>query len=196
MLRRHKKQKLDGDEESQDTTEDEINHINGSIYFYAEINSKNILKLIKCINEANEFVFNKEDEIEKMNIKLFVNSGGGDAFAGLSGMDHVRKNKIPITTIADGYVASAATLLMLGGHQRIAMANARILIHQLSTGFWGKYVDLLDEVQNSKELMNAFKIIYSSKTSLDKRKLQSLLKKELHMNAKQALEAGFVSSIM
>ena len=130
MLRRHKKQKLDGDEESQDTTEDEINHINGSIYFYAEINSKNILKLIKCINEANEFVFNKEDEIEKMNIKLFVNSGGGDAFAGLSGMDHVRKNKRPITTIADGYVASAATLLMLGGHQRIAMANARILIHQ------------------------------------------------------------------
>jgi ATP-dependent protease ClpP protease subunit len=196
MLRRHKKQKLDGDEESQDTTEDEVNHINGSIYFYAEINSKNILKLIKCINEANEFVFNKEDEIEKMNIKLFVNSGGGDAFAGLSGMDHVRKNKIPITTIADGYVASAATLLMLGGHQRIAMANARILIHQLSTGFWGKYVDLLDEVQNSKELMNAFKIIYSSKTSLDKRKLQSLLKKELHMNANQALEVGFVSSIM
>jgi ATP-dependent protease ClpP protease subunit len=101
-----------------------------------------------------------------------------------------------ITTIADGYVASAATLLMLGGHQRIAMANARILIHQLSTGFWGKYVDLLDEVQNSKELMNAFKIIYSSKTSLDKRKLQSLLKKELHMNANQALEVGFVSSIM
>ena len=196
MLRRHKKQKLDGDEESQDTTEDEVNHINGSIYFYAEINSKNILKLIKCINEANEFVFNKEDEIEKMNIKLFVNSGGGDAFAGLSGMDHVRKNKIPITTIADGYVASAATLLMLGGHQRIAMANARILIHQLSTWFWGKYVDLLDEVQNSKELMNAFKIIYSSKTSLDKRKLQSLLKKELHMNANQALEVGFVSSIM
>lgn len=196
MLRRNKKQKLDEDEESQDPSEDEIVHINGNIYFYAEINSKNVLKLIKCINEANELVFNKEDDIKNMHIKLFVNSGGGDAFAGLSGMDHVRKNKIPITTVADGYVASAATLLMLGGYKRVAMANARILIHQLSTGFWGKYVDLLDEVQNSKELMNAFKIIYSSKTSLDKRKLQSLLKKELHMNATQALQAGFVSSIM
>ena len=188
------KRKLDDQEEEE--KDDEIVHIQGNIYFYAEVNSKNILKLIQCINEANILVFNTQDSISHMKIKLYINSGGGDAFAGLSGLDHIRNNKIHITTIADGFVASAATLLLLGGHSRWALQNSRILIHQLSTGFWGKYVDLLDEVQNSKELMNAFKEIYSSQTSIDNRKIQQLLKKELHLNSKQAFEAGFISKII
>lgn len=46
-----------------------------------------------------------------------------------------------------GFVASAATFLLLAGAERLAMPNAHILIHQIRTGFWGKFNDLLDEVR-------------------------------------------------
>ena len=65
------KRKLEDQEEEE--KDDEIVHIQGNIYFYAEVTSKNILKLIQCINEANILVFNTQDSISHMKIKLYIN---------------------------------------------------------------------------------------------------------------------------
>ena len=195
-----KRRRIDADEEEndeQDEVSKDIKHLKGCVYFYAEVNNNNILKMISCLHEANDFVMTSSTQpLQDAKVVLYINSGGGDAFAGLSGMDHIRTNRVPVTTIADGYVASAATLLLLGGSERASLRNSRILIHQLSTGFWGKYVDLLDEVENSKELMAAFQQIYSSNTNIRSKKLKSLLKKEINMTASQALEYGFVTRLI
>lgn len=172
--------------------ESDVLCIKNAIYFYAQVENKNILKLFKCLAEATDYATQHSEEPV---VFLYINSAGGDAFSGLSAMDHIRCNKVPVITIADGYVASAATFLLLGGTARKSMTNAKLLIHQLSTTFWGKYVELLDEVENSKELMDNFKNIYLQQTWLSEKQLKSLLKKEIHMNAEKALEFGFVDEI-
>ena len=118
------------------------------VYFYADVSRKNILELYKKLTEAREYC----GKANCNTIYLFIQSDGGDAYAGLSAMDHIQQSIIPITTVIDGSVASAATFMALGGHQRLTMTHASILIHQISTGFWGKYEDLVDEMENSRNL--------------------------------------------
>lgn len=165
------------------------------VHFSAPVEARYALKLLKALDEASEFALKNCTWPSDARVYLYINSEGGCAFAGLSMMDHVRLNRVPVVTIADGYVASAATFILLGGHERKSLRNAKVLIHQLSTTFWGKYADLLDEAQNSEELMDTFRTLYAQNTKLRGPKLNSLLNKELHMNAEQSLLCGIVDEI-
>lgn len=172
-----------------------ILQIKDSVYFYCEVSATNTLKLIECLSKATQYALENCTTINEMRVYLYIHSPGGDVNAGLSAMDHIRCNKIPVITIADGFVASAATFLLLGASERKSLENSRILIHQLSTSFWGKYTDLLDEVENSKELMTNFKSIYVSQTYMKDHEIQRLLQKELHMTSQQAMKYGIIDEI-
>ena len=52
---------------------------------------------------------------------------------------HIKKSNIQIDTYVDGMIASAATFIFLAGTNRYIGEYGHILIHQLSTEFWGKY---------------------------------------------------------
>ena len=181
--------------EDDETPENCILTIRDCVHFSAPVETKYTLKLLKALDEASEFALKNCTWPCDARVYLYINSGGGCAFAGLSIMDHIRLNRVPIITIADGYVASAATFILIGGYERKSMSNAKILIHQLSTAFWGKYADLLDEAQNSEELMETFRKVYAENTKLRGKRLDSLLNKELHMNASSSLDCGIVDEI-
>ena len=178
-----------------DEEENEILQVRDCVYFYAEVKPSTILKLITALDKATQYALEMSYDIKNCKIYLYINSFGGEAYSGLSGMDHIRTNRVPVVTVADGYVASAATLLLLGGSEKKIMSNAKVLIHQVSTQFWGKYKDLVDEVANSKELMTNFKEIYGSYTNMKEKEIEDLIHKELHMNAPQALQNGFADDI-
>jgi len=188
---------------AKDTAEDESDDvceniicIRDSVYFYAEVNTKTVLKLLQKLHEANEFVQRSSMSAdENRRVYLYINSPGGEVFSGFSAMDHIWWNPIPVVTIVDGFVASAGTFLLLGGTERKALHSSRMLIHQLTTAFWGKFNDLLDEVKNNRALMRSVKALYTEQTDMTKDKVEELLQKELHMNADKALEYGFVDEI-
>ena len=181
---------LEEEEKTDEDTDQIVKTIGNKIYFYAEVNKENVFKLIEALHHTTKGSLGLYNEV-----RLFINSNGGDAYAGLSAMDHIAKNPIPVTTVADGLVASAATFLLLAGQKRIALSNSFILVHQLSTGFWGKYCDLVDELKNSKCLMNKIKEIYSEKTDVSSKRLDDMLSKELIIDSKRARELGFVTTI-
>ena len=125
-------------------------------------------------------------------IVLFLHSEGGDAYAGLSGMNHIQACRVPVHCVADGFVASAATFLLLAGRRRSGMEHSVVLIHQLSTGFWGKFTDLKDECANSEQLMQMLRDLYTSRTRLSRKKIDRILSKELTMTIPQCIECGIV----
>ena len=178
--------------EKDDDDDENIVTLNDRVFFYADVSVKNILKLIKCLHQANQYCLHN---LYEPVIYLYINSYGGDLFAGLSGMDHIRLNTVKIITIADGYVASAATFLLLAGFEKKSLTNARILIHQLSTEFEGKYNDLLSEMNNSKELMKTLENIYLTNTNFEQNDLKQLLGKELHLNSIEAHKYGIIDEI-
>lgn len=196
-MRLKKRRRAEGEptSENEEAPENCILTIRECVHFNAAVETRYTLKLLKALDDASEFALKNCTWPCDARVYLYINSGGGCAFAGLSIMDHIRLNRVPIITIADGYVASAATFILLGGYERKSMSNAKILIHQLSTAFWGKYADLLDEAQNSEELMETFRKVYVQNTKLHGNRLESLLKKELHMNATSSLNWGIVDEI-
>ena len=166
------------------------------VYFYSEVSRSTVLRLIGSLHKATEYALKHCECVHDATVYLYVHSSGGDAFAGLSAFDHIRSNRVPVTTVIDGFVASAATFLVLGGQHRAAMRHSALLIHQLSlSNFWGKFSDLVDEVHNSTSLMDTIKRVYSEHTHLKKKRLDALLAKEKNMDAETCLELGFVHEL-
>ena len=184
-----------GEDEEDDGDVDSVLQISNSVYFYGSVEQKSVLKLWKALDGASREAVEKTYWPSEARVYLYIQSPGGEAFVGLSAMDHIRTNRVPVIAIADGYVASAATFMLLGAQERKALQNAKILRHQLTTGFWGKYADRLDEVQNSRELMESIKNVYKDNTKMKDKELDRLLSKELHMNATQALHSGIIDEI-
>ena len=173
--------------------------VNNRIYFYADIEKENVLKLNKTLMEldadhVSTMVLNSDKELR--SIFLYVNSYGGSVFDGLSAMDQLNLTKSPITTVVDGVSASAATFLTLQGKTRLIKQNAFMLIHQISSSCWGKYDDFKDEMDNLDKLMEIVRKIYLEKTNLTKTKLDGILKHDLYFNAKECVKFGMVDDIL
>ena len=111
-------------------------------------------------------------------------------------MDHLRNNRVSVTTVMDGFCCSAATFILLGGTYRVAQRHSSLLVHQVSTGFWvGRFSDLQDEMHNSATLMRTVKGIYAERTNLNATELDALLRDEKNVDAEACLAAGFVQEL-
>ena len=184
------------DDDSDDEDDQKVYQTGTSIYFYSDVTRESILKLITCIRKAKQEVVRFSGHTSTPCIELYINSEGGDAYAGLSGMDHIRNSAIPIHTIADGFVASAATFLLLAGAKRFAMPHSTLLIHQLSSHFFGKYNELVDEMHNTRTIMTIIRKLYLSNTKMTEEQTKDLLSKELNLTATKSLKMGFVHEII
>ena len=169
------------------------------IYYYGEIQRDGICQLCRELKqlESKMIKLKYDYQLGKCpSIYIYIQSEGGDAFAGLSAMDTIKACKAPVVTIVDGYCASAATFLLLAGKERHMRSHAGILIHQLRTEFWGKFAELKDEMKNSEKMMNIFKKIYIEHSNIPTKTLNNLLEKELCLTAEESLEYGLVDKIV
>ena len=188
----------DDSSDSDSDIDDDINIIGTNIYFYADVSNETITKLILELKKLEIKLRKKSIELEgyKPKIKLFIRSNGGDVYAGFSAMDHICSMKTHVTTIADGFCASAATFILLAGKVRLATPSAYVLIHQISSGsFWGKYEELKDEMKMCDKLMTMLKKIYTSKTELPEKKLKKLLKRDIYLTAEECLNFKIIDRI-
>ncbi len=85
-----------------------------------------------------------ESEDPDKDISLYVNSPGGSVYAGLAIYDTMQFIKPDVQTICVGIAMSMGALLLAGGAnaKRMALPNARILIHQVSSAFQGQATDI------------------------------------------------------
>ena len=177
---------------------DYLEIVNNRIYFYSGVETKNVLGLNKAMRELGAEIQHSATmlECEPADIFLHVNSHGGDLFAGLAAMDEIRKSKTPIISIVDGCAASAATLMTIAAHKRQINKHAYMLIHQLSSGMWGKYKEMKDEMENVDNMMKTIREIYLEYTKIPKKKLDEILDHDLWFDAKTCLKYGLVDEII
>ena len=71
-----------------------------------------------------------------------------------------------------------------------------MLIHQISSGMWGKYEELKDDMENAESLMEAIREIYVNHTKIPKKTLNQLLKRDLWFDADTCLKYGLVDEII
>jgi ATP-dependent Clp endopeptidase proteolytic subunit ClpP len=175
----------------------EVYTIGTDIYFQCDVTQKSIFKLIEQVKKLETKLFTKAIELPgyKPSIRIFIRTDGGDIYAGFGAMDHLLNSKLKITTIADGLCASAGTLMLLGGRKRQMRKHAFILIHQLTSGFWGKYTEIQDELVICTQLMDMLKLAYNEHTNIPSKKLKDLMKHDVFLTADECLEYGIVHSL-
>lgn len=169
------------------------------LYFYNPIDSDTILELNKQIDEAS-----KQMQIVKITldlddpppIKLHINSRGGEITPALAAADKIRRCSVPIHTYCEGEIASAATLISIAGKKRFITQNSFFLIHQLSGDFWGKFMELEDEMQNLKMMMDVIKKMYTNYTSIPEKELNELLNHDLYLTPEACLQWKMVDEII
>lgn len=172
---------------------------NNRVYYYSEVSRPKILVLNKSLKNLNDNLINQAQLLtldEPAQIYLHINSFGGSVFAGLSAVDYIQSCDVPVTTIVEGCAASAATLMSCVGTHRQMRRSAFMLIHQISSGLWGKYEELKDDMENCDLFMRIIKDIYDEHTKIPKKKLREILKHDLWFDAETCLEYGLIDEII
>ena len=179
-------------------TEKHISVQDNRIYFYSGVNRNACVELNKKIGEleSKSLTLSKTLGILPPPIKIFINSGGGTIVSGIASMDTILRSKVPVWTYVDGFSASAATFMTVVGNHRFMSRNSYMLVHQLSTTFWGTYSNFEDEKQNLDLMMKSIKDIYKKYTKLPMKKLDEILKHDLMWDAKTCLEYGMIDEII
>lgn len=180
-----------------------VDVLNNRIYYYSGIDDERILELNKYMRDLHNrnrlYAMNNElDPMTSSRIFLHIQSYGGSVFAGIAGMDtiHEVKQSVPVVTIVEGCAASAATFLSVVGTERWMRRNSYMLIHQLSSAFWGKYAEIKDEVENLDRLMDMIKRTYKDHTKVPMKQLDAVLKRDIWWDAKTCLQYGLVDKII
>lgn len=130
--------------------------------------------------------------IEPPPLYLHITSNGGAIHAAFSVVDCISQLSVKVHTVADGFVASAATLITLAGEKRFITDNAYMLIHELRSGVWGKMTSIDEEFANLKKIMEHITSFYTKRTSFNKKCLEKILTKDLIWNAQECLDKGLV----
>ena len=183
------------------TKSNEEKHIvvhENKIYYYAGVNRDSVVELNKKIGEleSKSLTLGHNLDITPPELKIFINSGGGSITAGISSMDTILRCKVPVTTYVDGFCASAATFISVVGDYRFMSRNSYMLIHQLSTNFWGKYSEFEDEKQNLDLMMKTIKRVYKEHTKVPENTLDEILKHDLMWDAETCKSMGLIDEII
>jgi ATP-dependent Clp endopeptidase proteolytic subunit ClpP len=183
------------DEEEIISTEIKVhkNHI----YLYTPINTATMLELNLQIKKLSDslLIYGIEHDHNPAPIYLHINSEGGEIYAALSVVDTIKNSKIEIHSIIEGCAASAATLISIVCHRRYITENSHMLIHQLTSGFWGKMNEIEDDIVNLNRLMVVMKNIYRENSNLSNSKLSNYLKKDILWSADTCVKNGLVDAI-
>jgi ATP-dependent Clp endopeptidase proteolytic subunit ClpP len=191
-----KKYILDDENEESESVE-YIKVIDNHIYFYSDVSIKSILELTEMIKKLTKELLMLNIQFNTdVEIWLHINSGGGDVFAILSCIYLMENNKININTIVEGQACSAATILAMVGKTRQITQNSYMLIHNISSGFWGKMHEFEDEMKNLTLLTKDIRKMYNKYTNIKAKQLDQLLKKDLLLNAKTCVSYGLVDEII
>ncbi|MCA9980340.1 MAG: ATP-dependent Clp protease proteolytic subunit [Anaerolineales bacterium] len=131
-------------------------------------------------------------------VRLYINSPGGQVYAGMAIYDTMQQIECPVSTVAVGFTASFGTVLLAGGEpgMRFALPNATIHMHQPLGGAQGQASDIQIQAQEILRLRSSIYGIMSKHTGKTIDAIEEDFDRDLYMSAGQALEYGLVDQVL
>jgi ATP-dependent Clp protease, protease subunit len=170
---------------------------------YSRLLSERIVFLGSAINDqvANLVVaqlLHLESEDPDKDISIYVNSPGGNVYAGLAIYDTMQFIKPDVSTICVGIAMSMGALLLASGAKgkRFALPNSKILIHQVSGGFEGPATDIEIHAREALKLRRRLDEILAKHTGQELEKVERDTDRDYFMTAEESLAYGIVDKII
>ncbi|MBO7332575.1 MAG: ATP-dependent Clp endopeptidase proteolytic subunit ClpP [Alphaproteobacteria bacterium] len=139
-----------------------------------------------------------EAEDPKKEISFYINSPGGVVTSGLAILDTMNYIKCPVATIVMGQAASMGSLLLCAGQKgrRMALPNARIMIHQPSGGFQGQASDIEIHAREILDLRQRLNKIYVERTGQTLKTIEKAMERDNFMTPQEAKDFGLIDEII
>src|SRR3972149_3321218 len=150
---------------------------------------------------ANELVMKLlylQSKTRRKDIHFYINSPGGSVSATLAIYDTVQILSCPVATYCVGVAASGGAVLLAGGTKgkRVALAHAKVMIHQPCVQVGGQVSDIeiqANEILKSREVLNK---IIAQHTGQPMERISKDTDRDFYMDAQQAKDYGVVDDIL
>ena len=144
-----------------------------------------------------QLLFLDADDPER-DVSLYINSPGGNVYAGLAIYDTMNHLRAPVSTYCVGMAASMAALLLSAGAKgkRNALPNSRVMLHQPSSGYQGTAADIeiaAKEVLDTRRRLNR---ILSEITGRRVEDIAADVDRDRWMSAEEATAYGLVDQVV
>jgi ATP-dependent Clp protease protease subunit len=132
------------------------------------------------------------------DISIYINSPGGSVYAGLAIYDTMQYIKPDVQTICAGIAMSMGALLLAGGApgKRMALPNAKILIHQVSSSFQGQATDIEIHAREIIDVRKRLDEILAHHTGQDFERVSKDTDRDYFMSTEEAKEYGLIDQIL
>lgn len=139
-----------------------------------------------------------EREDSGRRIQMYVNSPGGEIYAGLGIYDTMQAINAPVSTVVVGFAASFGTVILSSGSAglRHALPNATVHLHQPLGGARGQASDIVIQANEIvRQKAQIYKIIakHAGKTP---EYIENLSERDIYFTPEQAIEHGLIDSIL
>ena len=139
-----------------------------------------------------------DSENPEKDIMLYINSPGGVITAGMAIFDTMQLIKADVSTICLGEAASMGAFLLSAGAKgkRMALPNARIMIHQPLGGAKGQATDIeieAKEIIRMKTMLNGMLAEHSGQTI---EKIKEDTERDYYMSAQEAVDYGLIDKVV
>ena len=144
--------------------------------------------------------WNREDkdipEMERKPIRLMFDSPGGDLDAQAAICSVIELSKTSVICIAIGLVASAASLIYLSCHMRLALKSSYFILHKGSAALSGDFENIMNSIDDYKKEVEKMVSFIIERSNYTKEEVEEHIKKDWYVRAPQALEKGLVDEII
>lgn len=132
------------------------------------------------------------------DIRLYINSPGGDMNALFAVYDTMQVISCDVSTVCIGQAASAAAVILAGGARgkRFALPTARVLIHQPHGGAQGQSTDLELAVKEMVQLRERMVRALAEDTGQDPEKIQRDIDRDFILRGDEAVAYGLVDEVL
>ena len=138
-----------------------------------------------------------ESENPKKEIAMYINSPGGVVTSGLAIYDTMQYIKSPVSTVCVGMAASMGSFLLMAGEpgHRIALPNARIMVHQPSGGFRGQASDIERHAEDIIKTKRRLNELYAQHTGKPVEEIEKALDRDNFLTAEESKAFGLVDHV-
>ena len=139
-----------------------------------------------------------ESEDPEKDISVYINSPGGSVYAGLAIYDTMQFIKPQVQTICVGIAMSMGALLLAGGapDKRMALPNAKIMIHQVSGGFSGQASDIEIHAREALSIRKKLDEIIAKHTGKSVEQVSEDTDRDKFLTPEEAQEYGIIDRVI
>jgi ATP-dependent Clp protease protease subunit len=146
---------------------------------------------------VGQLLFLEAEDPEK-DISLYVNSPGGEVYAGLAIYDAMQHVRPDVSTICFGMGMSAAAMIVAAGApgKRFALPNAKLMIHQGSAGFRGAPTDVSIAAREVESTTRQMADIIARHSGREPEQVLDDIDRDRFMTPAEAVEYGLVDEVL